>query len=356
MTSKCIQASARYTPYELLKPKSVRKGDMVGLFTPSWPGHVILQDKYQHSLRELQRIGFRYKEGSLTGTSLSQGYRSAPPQERAAELMELVRDPDISLLMATIGGNNSASLIPYLDFDLIRKSRKVFCGYSDITSLHLAIARYSGLATIYGPTLIPAFGEAPHILPYSYETFFNLISGRVQEGTLLHPPSEWSCQFIDATLPGWELVKRQFSPNKPWKVVSPGCVQAPLVVADLETLMSSAGTAHFPDLQGCILLLEQMEASLSSEERYLRQLDLIGAFDQIGGLIFSKPYNFKGEGAPFSHEDLVREIVGQRSYPIVMEFDCGHTFPMLSLAQGLVVSLTADGEGIKLCVQQSAVV
>ena len=99
--------------------------------------------------------------------------------------------------------------------------------------------------------------------------------------------------------------------------------------------------SHWPDLEGIILLIEDMAAPLSRTERLLRQLQFTGAFDKIRGLIIGKPESFDQEGAPFGYDDLFREVIGSRVYPIVSNFDCGHTLPMISIPQLSRVRLDA---------------
>lgn len=124
--------------------------------------------------------------------------------------------------------------------------------------------------------------------------------------------------------------------------MKPGFAKAPIIVANLNTLVTAAGTSYFPDLEGKILLLEEMNASLSEEERDLRHLERLGVFDKISGLIVGKPEIYNREGAPFEYEDLILEITGEhRSYPIVTNFDCGHTNPTLTIAEMTPISLNA---------------
>lgn len=80
------------------------------------------------------------------------GIRAIAP----VQFMKIIRDKSVSALISTIGGANSSSMIPYLDFDEIRAHPKVICGYSDVTSLHLSILAYSGLSTFYGPAVMPS--------------------------------------------------------------------------------------------------------------------------------------------------------------------------------------------------------
>lgn len=286
-------------------------------------------------------MGFEIVEGELTKSEKSQGYRSGSPQERADEFMDLIRDKSVSALIATIGGSNSSSMIPYLDFDEIRANPKVICGYSDVTSLHLSILAYSNLSTFYGPAVVPSFGEWPDILSETKESFLQATRLH-QEGTRrMTPPHRWSHHLRFA--PGeWRTTPREFLKNEGWRALSPGSASGNLIIANLNTLVTAAGTEYFPDLEGKILLIEEMNAPLSEEERDLRHLDLLGVFDVIKGLIVGKPEIYNQEGAPFNYDDLVLEIVGDhRPYPIITQFDCGHTNPTITLAEMCEVKIEA---------------
>jgi len=324
----------------LLRPLALEPGSTIGIFTPSSPAHVDVRDKYLYGLEVLKHMGFDVIEGSLTQSQQIQGYRSGTPQARAAEFMELIRNPKVRGLISTIGGANSSSMIPYLDFDEIRATRKVICGYSDVTSLHLAIIAHAGLSTFYGPAVMPSFGEWPDILPETKESFLQAVQTHRKGTRTLSPPKRWSDHLRFA--PGqWKSEPRLFRDNRGWRALNPGSATAPIIVANLNTLMTSAGTDYFPDLQGKILLVEEMNAPLAGEERNLRHLERLGVFNVIRGLIVGKPEVYDQEDAPFDYDDLIVEIVGPRSYPIVTQFDCGHTNPMLTLAELTEIRLEA---------------
>jgi muramoyltetrapeptide carboxypeptidase LdcA involved in peptidoglycan recycling len=328
---------------KVLRPPALRPGDTIGVFTPSLPAPVLFREKYQHGICVLERLGFRVVEGEVTMSRTTQGYRSGSPEARARELMALIVDPTVKGLIATMGGFNSSSLIPYLDFDAIRAHPKVLCGYSDITSLHLAFLAHAGLSTFHGPAVVTSFGEWPDMLEETRDAFLAAVSDYRSGARALTPPTRWSNHFRDATTSAWKDEPRKFEEHRGWRVLRPGEVRAPLVIGNLETLLAAAGTAYFPTLEGCILVIEQLKASLSVEERSFRQLERIGVFDVIGGLVVGRPEFFDAEGAPFGYDDLVLEIVGAHGrYPIVTNFDCGHGHPQLTLAQMTEVSVTAS--------------
>ena len=326
----------------LFKAKKLIAGDGIGVFAPSVPAHVMFREKHLMGIRNLEKMGFRVFESDLLKSRVSQGYRSTSGKERANEFMEHIANPEIKALIATIGGYNSSSLIPYLDFKKIRESRKVICGYSDMTSLHLAVLKYSGLSTFYGPAVMASFGEYPAVPKVTRDSFLAAVCDAKNYPRQIVPPTRWSNHFRDAKTNAWKTESRQYVKNKGWRVLNEGKCKGELLVYNLSTLMSNAGTNHFPDFKNKILLIETASGDMGTEERLLRHLDLLGVFDRIQGLIVGKPEFFNTLGAPFSHNDLILEIVGKRDYPIVTEFDCSHTVPMLTLAQMSRVAIRAE--------------
>jgi muramoyltetrapeptide carboxypeptidase len=325
----------------LIRPPVLGPGSTVGIFTPSSPANVKHRDKYLHGVEVLKRMGFNIVEGELTRSQRAQGYRSGTPKERADEFMALIRDKSVSAMISTIGGANSSSMIPYLDFDEIRANPKIICGYSDVTSIHLAVLAHSGLSTFYGPAVMPSFGEWPDMLSETKESFLEAVQSHREGPRRIKPPARWSnhCRFA----PGeWKSTPREFLKNQGWRALNSGLAEGSLIVANLNTLMTAAGTNYFPNLEGKILLIEEMNAPLSEEERNLRHLERLGVFDVLRGLIVSKPEVYDQQGAPFDYDNLILEIVGtDRRYPIVTQFDCGHANPMLTLAEMSEVRLSA---------------
>jgi len=330
---------------------ALRPGDLVGVFTPSSPAHVTFRDRYLAGLRTLRGMGFEVVEGPLTAQATAQGYRSGSPRERAAELMALFRRPDVRAIVSTIGGANSASLLPYLDFDEIRAAPKVFCGYSDVTSLHMALWTQAGLSTFHGPAVVPSFGEPPDGFEFTRRSFLDAVMHHREGPRRLEPPARWSRQAPRFNDPAsQDPASRTWLDNAGWRTLVPGRADARVVCANLNTLVALAGTPYFPRLDGHVLMIEEMLAPLSRYERNLRQLQLMGVFDGLSGLIVGKPEAPDAEGAPFTAEELLLEVLGDVRYPVACDFDGGHTHPMVTLAQGTRVVLDATPAGAALTV------
>ncbi|WGL59182.1 LD-carboxypeptidase [Pigmentibacter sp. JX0631] len=340
---------------KIIKPKSLKLGATAGIFTSSSPAHIWFKEKYFHALEQLKTNGFEIYEGHLTRQFISQGYRTAPPKERAQEFMELIENPKVDFLIATIGGYNSSSLLPYLNFEKIAEAKKIISGYSDITSLHMGILTQANLSTFYGPAVIPTFGEWPEGFSDSIASFKNLSSESKLNNYKIKPFKYWSNHFRNALNLEWKTGERKYNSNNGGKILNNGYAEAPIIIANLNTLCALAGTKYFPDLKGKILLIEEEQAPFPEEERSLTHLKFLGVFDKIVGLIIGKPEVLENKNAPFTYEDLILEIVGKRNYPIISQFDCGHTHPSHTLAQMLNVKIEAENENFNFEILEAAV-
>jgi muramoyltetrapeptide carboxypeptidase len=209
------------------------------------------------------------------------------------------------------------------------------------------------VTAFYGPAVMPSFGEWPQMLPETRASFLDAVQRHRCGTRQLQPPVRWSNHFRDAATPAWKEVPRHFAPNPGWQALVPGEASAPVVIAHLETLCRNAGTPHFPDLADTIVLLEEVDARLARVEVHFRQLQLMGVFEALAGLIIGKPDHCSAQGAPFGYEELIMEIIGPRPYPIVTNFDCSHTHPMLTLAQQTRISLVvAEGYEVSVTVEE----
>lgn len=330
---------------DLLKPHALRPGSKIGVFTPSSPGYAWNEGLFANGVKNLERMGFTVVLGDLTAKRAADGYRAGTPKERAQEFMALIADPTIEGLVSTIGGSNSSSLIPYLDFQKIRDARKLICGFSDVTSLHLAILKHARLQTLYGPSIMCWFGDWPDGVPESREWFLDASSRHLSGVRSVTAPARWSNHKRRWDNGDWQTIPREWQPNDGWRVLSAGSAEGQILALNLNTLTSAAGTDFWPDFTDKVLLLEDMDVSLGRTERALSQLKLCGVFDRLAGLIVGKAEFYNQEGASFGYDQLVAEVVGVRRYPIVTNFDCSHCVPMISIPQLAPVKLMASSAG-----------
>ena len=163
------------------RPSPLRAGDTIGYFSPSSPATQFAPTRSERARDFLMGHGYQLKTGALSGQS--DGYRSGNIEERAEELNALVRNPDVRCIMSTIGGSNSNSLVPYIDYEALTRDPKIIIGYSDATAILLAIYAQANLVTFYGPALVASFGEFPPLVDTTFGYFESMLSGHSTPGS-----------------------------------------------------------------------------------------------------------------------------------------------------------------------------
>jgi muramoyltetrapeptide carboxypeptidase LdcA involved in peptidoglycan recycling len=130
----------------------------IAIFTSSTPIGALSPARAIRAIEYLTRQGHEV----ILGTLFYQQdfYRSGTIKQRAQELNELVQHQPIDLLLSAIGGANTSSILPFLDYEAINQNVKAVCGFSDTTALLSAIGRKCPqVKVIYGSALLPNFGE-----------------------------------------------------------------------------------------------------------------------------------------------------------------------------------------------------
>lgn len=327
----------------------MKKKLTIGICAPASPAHIWFEDKYNYGLKVLESMGFNIVEGSLIKSKKIQGYRTANGHERALEFMELINNPQIDIIMPVIGGLNSSSLIPFLDFKEIEDSKKILCGYSDITSLQMSILSQTNFKCIYGAAVIPTFGEFKDN-EFAKESFMNSL---YRENYELIPPSKWSNVLLNAFTNDWKELDRTYMLNQGWKIINKGYAEGIVYAANINTLVSLFGSKYVPNFNNCILILEEEDATINMEERSLNALKLYGVFDNLKGLIFGKPEVYNDKNSNITYVELIKEIVGKRDYPIIYDFDCAHTIPSISIPQKSQMTLDATSDKVRIFIKNN---
>ncbi|MGD6968250.1 S66 family peptidase [Rossellomorea vietnamensis] len=320
----------------MMKPGRLKEGDTIGIITPSSPAPVLFTERYQRGLTQLKNMGFNVLEGKCSKTS--QGYRSAPIKERAEEINEFIRDEKVKAIISTIGGTNSNSLLPYLDYQTLKAQPKIIMGYSDVTALLLGIYARTGMTTFYGPAIVPSFGEFPEMLPKGREYFEQAVINPEPLPYTLDIPAEWTEEMLD-----WRTQTREkkMISNIGWKSLREGKARGKLIGGNLNTLSGIIASDYFPELTGAILFIEDSFKDMAVQERSLSMLKLAGVFDVIEGLIVGKHEHFDDSKAPFTFEDLLLEVLDGREIPILTNVDIGHTFPSHVFPIGIEAEMDA---------------
>ncbi|MGL4338221.1 MAG: S66 family peptidase [Turicibacter sp.] len=326
-----------------MKHNILKPGDTIGIFSPSTPITALCPIRYERGKKYLEDKGFKILEGSLTGKR--DGYRSGSILARAQELNELIRNKEVTCIMSTIGGMNSNSLLPYIDYEALIRQPKIIIGYSDVTALLLGIYAKTGITTYYGPAIVASFGELEPFVGLTYNYFEDILMNDIIFPHHLQTPKFYSEEYLN-----WETQtqSKQQIPNE-FVTVHPGVVTGRLIGGNLNTMQGIWGTEYMPEIKvGDILFIEDSLKDGATIERSFSLLKLSGVFEKISGIILGKHELFDDGGTNKKPYHILLEVLADTTMPILAEFDCCHTHPMMTLPIGCLVELDATNQKISI--------
>ncbi len=302
----------RTTRKGLTKPIQLSEGDTVGLVAPA--GIVFDEADYDRMERVLKDYGLNIKYGEHVRDR--HGYFAGRDKDRAKDLNNMFGDPDIDGIVAVRGGWGCARILPYLDFEMIKNNPKIYCGFSDNTTLHFALMKYANLVTYHGPT-----GN-----------------------------SDWS----DLTIDHFKKVlidgdSARMESNSELKLIRQGRAEGPFMGGNLTILTTTLGTSYQPDTSGAILFLEDIGEPSYKIDRMLTHLKSAGLLDDINGFIFGQCTNCGDGTAPtFTLEEVLKQHIEPLGIPAVYNADIGHDEDNFTIPQGVKGELNADRKTIRL--------
>lgn len=326
----------------MLLPPKLQKGDIIGFFSPSSAATSWAPKRFERAKTFLKKKGFKLVAGNLTGKS--DHYRSGSIQDRAAELNQLIRNPEVKCIMSTIGGSNSNSLLPYIDYEALKKQPKIIIGYSDVTALLFGIYSKIGLVTFYGPALVASFGELGDVVESTFNYFEELLVHPEAPKTIRNP-LEWTDEYKP-----WETQNEsKKTVTNELVTINGGIVEGRLIVGNLNTMLGIYGSPFMPAIkEGDILVIEDSLKTPDVIERSFAHLKINGIFDKIGGLVLGKHEKFKDSETGRKPYEIMMEVLGDPTCPILAEYDCAHTHPMITLPIGVKGRLDADAQTITI--------
>ncbi len=305
----------------LIKPARLKPGDTVGLIAPA--SAAFEPKTIREGLETLQSLGFKVKIGKHIKEKY--GYLAGRDEKRVADLHDMFSDDEVNAIVALRGGYGSMRLLNLIDYDLIKNHPKIFIGYSDITSLNLAIYQQTGLVTFHGPVAISSFSK------YTQEYFWKILGSTDVPGEIKHPDPENSLR-----------------PTAHLNTIRSGKATGRLVGGNLTLFTALLGTPYETDTTDAILFLEETGEEPYDVDRMLTQLILAAKFDRAVGIIFDKcsdcqPSDYKPAfSSSFSLEEILEDRLGQLRCPVLYGLNVGHEADKPTLPMGIKATLDAD--------------
>ena len=249
------------------------------------------------------------KEGLevVVGPYLFERFENLSVKNKADDLMDYFRDPEMNFIFDVSGGDIANSVLPELDYDVVRESKATFYGYSDLTTILNAFYTQTGRETINFQVRNLLYDNAEEERVYFRE---HILPDNVSEKDL-------DCQFLR----GEAMNGRVFGGN-------------------IRCFLKLAGTPFWPDLSGAILLLEACSGGVMKMTTYLYQLKQIGVFEQISGILLGTFTEMEDKQLTPTIEELVQTIV-PRTLPIATTRYVGHGTDARAIVIGREYTLCA---------------
>ena len=286
----------------MIRPPRLRPGDRVAVIAPAGPvprdgfdaGASIIRSRYQPVYGE--RIFAR------------SGYLAGEDAARLGELRVALSDPSLRAIFCARGGYGIMRLLPAVEPELLRGDPKPIVGFSDVTALH-AWAMKTGVVSVHGP-VVTQLGA----LPREASALFALLESD-------KPPPRWS-----------DL-----------RVIAGGTTEGRLIGGNLEMVTRLIGTPWAFDLDGAVLLIEDVGERPYRVDRQLTHLKLAGFLDGIVGVVvgdFVRCLEPDGSG-PTVDEVLVEQL-SALGVPVLAGAPIGHGDRNVSVPHGGRVRLDSD--------------
>ena len=305
-----------------IKPPALQRGDTVGIVAPA---SNIEREALAAGCERL--IGYKpFYFDSIFEKDL---YFAGATERRARELEEMFLRDEVRAIICARGGYGANYLPGVLDRLEIERHPKIFCGYSDITTLLTYFADATGFVTFHAPMAAKDFAREDGVDVASWEAALTGLSH-------------------------WELALGQGSGVKP---LVTGSGEGILYGGCLSMLVASLGTPFEIQTRDTILFIEDVATKPYQIDRMLMQLKLAGKLAEVRGLVFGEMLDCgQHPEQGYQLEEVILRIVGDLGVPVAYGLRSGHVSRQnITLPIGVKAALEVDTE-VSLRILESATI
>jgi muramoyltetrapeptide carboxypeptidase len=295
------------------KPARLRAGSRIALVAPAGP---VTEERVAKALAQCAGLGF---EGVLGESAMNRfGYLAGTDEERSRDLQAAFADDSIDAVWALRGGYGGMRLLANLNWQHDRPAAKAFVGFSDNTTLHLALF-HAGITSFHGPH---AGGDFPAETRAAFER------------VLCNPEAAGM------------LPLRAGDPEP--STLRSGKASGILMGGNLALLAAACGTDNCLQARGCIVFIEDVSEPAYRVDRMFRQLIDSGAFVGVAGFAFGRFTEVPAADNDRAVNDVLREFADELDVPAVVDFPIGHIEHNWTLPIGVLAELDANAATLKI--------
>lgn len=307
------------------KANCLKIGDTIGVISPSSPS-----EKKSEIIRAKETLeSWGYRVVLSKNLNKTKGLVAGTEEDRAEDFNEMFKRDDVDAVFVTQGGYGSAQIINHINYDMIEKNPKIFTGFSDITSLHMAIHKFAKVVTFHGPGMSRFNDE--DLTDYTKDYFFKAIFDKNPIGEI------------------------KLANSKKWiYTINEGKAEGSIIGGNLTLICATLGTPYEIDTRGKLLFLEDLDIEPWIFDHMLSHLRNAGKLRELAGIIIGECRNC----VPFAHnpgyhvdtslEDVLDYYIKPLSVPAIYGLPLGHTDDIATIPLGVEARLDADNKKLEI--------
>ena len=295
--------------FKMICPPFLKKGDKIGIVASA---RKIKFEELSVAFDIIRNKGFEVVY--YTNLFAEDNQFAGSDSLRSNELQKMMDDSSVKAIMFARGGYGSVRIIDNIDLAEFNNNPKWLIGYSDITVFHSHVSRNLGIQTMHASMPINFKDNTEGALG----SLFDAIQGNFE-----------TQQFNS------HLLNRK------------GEAKGSLTGGNLSVLYSLLGSNSFPNTDGKVLFLEDLDEYLYHIDRMMMGLKRAGKLKKLAGLLIGGMTQMNDNTIPFgkSSEEIIRETVEEYNYPVYFGFPAGHFDNNIALVMGKQVCISEPVAG-----------
>jgi muramoyltetrapeptide carboxypeptidase LdcA involved in peptidoglycan recycling len=299
---------------------------------------------YENGIKNLESLGFKIKEFPTARGDAKYQYEN--PKVRAEDINNAFNDKEVKGIIATIGGDDSVRILPYLDKQIISKNPKFFMGYSDTTILTTYLNKL-GIVSFNGPSVMAGFSQ----MNSEGEAFKKHLQKFLLDDFSSFEYEPYNYYFNN--YPDWSHKENtgkvsEKMPSTGWRwLQGTEKIEGELFGGNIEVLEFIKGTDCWFEKEFWnekILFFETSEdkPTVNQVKFMLRNYGTQGVFDKIKAVLFGRARDYSDTEKEQLDEAIVSVIKGEFSnsrMQIITNMDFGHTDPQIIMPLGVKASI-----------------
>ena len=282
-------------------PPSLKRNARVALVSPAGP--VAGEEDLKRARDNAHSLGWEPVTGKHAGKQT--GYLAGEDAHRTEDFNDALRDSRIDGVWCVRGGYGAMRLLDSLDYAALSKNSKPVIGFSDITAIHAAIYKKTGLVTFHGPVAREKLSD------FSRASLLKAVVER-QDPCGIAPDA---------------------------REISGGRAEGRLAGGNLSLIAALVGTPYAVNLSGAILVLEDINEPLYRVDRMIHQLLLSGSLDGCRAIVFGDCTGSDESGATDGLDSLLHAFATRIGIPCLAGVPVGHIAEQWTIPLGAQATL-----------------